>query len=83
MYLCFLFLKRLLKILIFNIILGSVLICQGVHSVFASLFQNVVMMFGYALEMRNHNFSIVDMVHGMITLQEWYGIMVDNIQRTD
>ena len=41
------------------------------------------MMFGYALEMRNHNFSIVDMVHGMITLQEWYGIMVDNIQRTD
>ena len=41
------------------------------------------MMFGYALEMRNHDFSIVDMVHGMVTLQDWYGITTDNIQRTD
>ena len=31
--------------------------------------------------MRIHGFSIEEMVHGMVTLQEQYGIMIDNIQR--
>ena len=32
---------------------------------------------------RNHGLSIVDMVDGVVTLQEWYGTMTDNIQRID
>ena len=33
--------------------------------------------------MRNHGFNIVDMVHGVVTLQEWHGIMPNNIQMID
>lgn len=32
--------------------------------------------------MRNHDFSIVDMVNGVVTLQEWNETMIDNIERT-
>ena len=31
--------------------------------------------------MRIHKFNIEKMVHGMVTLQEQYGTMTDNIQR--
>ena len=35
------------------------------------------------ISIRIHGFSIKEMVHGMVALQEQYGIMVDNIQRID
>ena len=33
--------------------------------------------------MRIHGFSIEEMVHGMVALQERYGIMTDNIRIID
>ena len=33
--------------------------------------------------MRIHGFNIKEMIHGIVALQEWYEIMVDNIRKID
>ena len=75
----FLFLKHLLKFHVISMISWNVLMCHCIAVYCIKMLQWYLNIYWY----EDSWFSIQEMVHDMVALQEWYGIMTDDIQRID